>query len=827
MQKIRLKYADRDTAIIEAERQADQTADNYLKWLVPAEEILRAGFIDRPAESRIDSTYRQLDQHLLETRQALATALDRVAAPPEELEAVGEDPLKELPIELDQTEVRQLREELRQRRDKLLARADRLRWKVAQQNVEAMQALNERRLRLLPYLSAELRAELKGFGTTGVRQARHELSQVWLLLRYHLYATGRFFREVRRTGETGDSVIVAAFTFLKWLFPIGLFIWWRRRAEDTIAAWQTAAEDAATKARQPKGISRAERVIAFVRRVRRPVEWLLLSRSVFALLPKGATELLELQLLSTVLDWTLGGWFVVNAIDALLSDERRDRRTALQTAHLRWRTLRLLGRAVVAFGLLLSLTDSLVGEGTIYQWMSLLMWLTAVPIALAVVRWWRHVIFHFVGLQRKKGPVLKWVASAEEGWTAFAAAVVGGGYLLGQSAFKVVRSQLGGLDVVKRVLAYWFRREISRQADKRGDKDEGALLDDSTYAALSPEHKSDELVASVADEQLEDVIRRIHREGGGVYAIVGERGAGKSTLLERIRDRTEESKLLRCTPDGRAGFRPVLTEALGLSPEASPETIVECLNGWSGQSALLVDDTHFFVRPVVDGLHEIDLLLSLARRSSLKCTWVLSFDSVIWQLMRRAREVRPLFDDIIELRPWSEEGIVRLLASRSEAAEVDADFGPLVTELPEDADEYDEEDAMARAQRGYYRLLWDYSLGNPAVSLHFWRASLREGQGGRHLVRLFDPPSTDDLERLPDSTVFVLRAIVQLERASSDDVVEATMLPAAQVDDALRYALARRYIEEVDGRIRIRWTWFRTITRFLARRHLLSGPYQS
>jgi hypothetical protein len=74
--------------------------------------------------------------------------------------------------------------------------------------------------------------------------------------------------------------------------------------------------------------------------------------------------------------------------------------------------------------------------------------------------------------------------------------------------------------------------------------------------------------------------------------------------------------------------------------------------------------------------------------------------------------------------------------------------------------------------------------------------------------------------------VFVLRAVVQLDLASVDDIVEATMLSRAQVEDALRYASSREYTAESDGRHRLRWTWFRAITRFLARRHLLTGPYQ-
>ena len=94
------------------------------------------------------------------------------------------------------------------------------------------------------------------------------------------------------------------------------------------------------------------------------------------------------------------------------------------------------------------------------------------------------------------------------------------------------------------------------------------------------------------------------------------------------------------------------------------------------------------------------------------------------------------------------------------------------------------------------------------------------------MVRLFDPPSTQDLERLPDSAVFVLRAIVQLDEASEAVVSRPPMVKHNQVEDAIRYALVRRYIEQIGDRVRVRWTWFRTITRFLSRRHLLVGPYQ-
>jgi hypothetical protein len=74
---------------------------------------------------------------------------------------------------------------------------------------------------------------------------------------------------------------------------------------------------------------------------------------------------------------------------------------------------------------------------------------------------------------------------------------------------------------------------------------------------------------------------------------------------------------------------------------------------------------------------------------------------------------------------------------------------------------------------------------------------------------------------LPDTSVFVLRALVQLERAHPLELGNATGIGASEVEDALRFGLARGHFERSDDGYRVTWHWFRTVTRFLERRHLL------
>src|SRR5690606_33601361 len=137
-----------------------------------------------------------------------------------------------------------------------------------------------------------------------------------------------------------------------------------------------------------------------------------------------------------------------------------------------------------------------------------------------------------------------------------------------------------------------------------------------------------------------------------------------------------------------------------------------------------------------------------------------------WSFLERARGVKPMFDAVIELTPWGEEGIAKLLERRCDQTNINPDFSGLVGVLPADADEIDRQEALVRTSTGYHRLIWDYASGNPGIALHTWRRSLGQTGDGTVVVCNFRVPDVRELEALPDPPVFVLRAVVQLEFAS-------------------------------------------------------------
>ncbi len=817
---VKKKQADFEVELVKRERALGEAHEKFLGLERRVRELL-----DKPSSDPLaaDALYDEVRAELRIARADLALATTDLTGGDSSVPGPGEDRLVAIPAEVDRSATDKSRRDVEGIAATLTERENELRKDRAAKLYERVTLLNADRLNLLPRLSSDKRSAITGFGPTGVDQAAAELRQVVVVLHYHVALTLRWIARLSTSGARGQSALAVGFLVLRWFAPLFVFIWWRRRADRTLAGLREALKGGDGKTR-PRGAppTPAERFVNYVSRIHKPLEWLLLLWAVLWLVPVEAKSLLEVQLVSTIFGWTFGGAVVVQTIDTLAGgdSERRIRRSRLLTSHIRLRSLKLMGRVVVVFALILALSNHLVGEGTIYVWVFSVCWLSAVPVALVLVKWWREVIFERVALKRRKNAVDEWIGNNSEGWKSYPAAFAGGAILLGEGAYRAARSWVGRFDITRRVLAYLFRREISKKSDAASTETFGPL-DRASVEKLGPETASSQLVPSVADSQVDEIIKRIHLPGGGVFAVVGERGAGKTTVLERIVKEAPDVARVQCPFGGMEAFAPALLKSVEAGKDASLESVAAELDKEDRDVGILIDDAHRLIQPMMGGVRAFDRVLAIARSHSANVSWVFAFDEVIWRFFERMRGSRPAFDDVIRLKPWGEDAIVRLLTERSKEAGVSPSFSHLQGQLGADADEIDEEDAAERTAASYYRLLWDHSAGNPGVALHAWRSSLGIDEEGAVAVRAFSAPRIDELEGLPDNAVFVLRGVVQLERAEPEDLARATGIVIHEVEDALRFGLVRGYFRRSADGYRVTWRWFRTVTRFLQRRHLL------
>ena len=77
---------------------------------------------------------------------------------------------------------------------------------------------------------------------------------------------------------------------------------------------------------------------------------------------------------------------------------------------------------------------------------------------------------------------------------------------------------------------------------------------------------------------------------------------------------------------------------------------------------------------------------------------------------------------------------------------------------------------IVKTARGFYRLLNEFSQGNPAVAMHYWLESLKMRRNRRVEVSLFSKPDDTALRDLDERQLFALTAIAQHDNLNADEL---------------------------------------------------------
>lgn len=758
----------------------------------------RVGDAKTSGSSNSDATYDALRRALRESRDDLASALAALTSDGSDVPALGPDPLNSIPADVPTESTRQRRVVVERELSTARRDEDALREERASSLLDEIDILNRERLGLLPSLSPAKRDAITGFTSTGWDQARSEARHLALILRYHQHVARTWLGGLRRGTSAALSPWRTTAVAIPLLVVVVCFIWGRRRSRALLEL------GLASNARTDMGASSSlgRRALELLVKIHRPLERAIFFSCVFWLFPSDARSLLEVQLIASAVGWTLAGSLIVNTIDAFAAGSSTElvAQDEGRLGKLRLRSLRLVGRTVVVFTLILGLCARVVGEGTIYRWVFSTCWFAALPLFLLLVRWWRATAFERLDRLRKKTPLQVWILTNRSGWKSFAAAMIGASQLFATAAVKLVRSWGSNFDLARRAHAYFFKLELERIGEGHAHS-ELVALPASAMEALHPERSFAQWLACPSDGLRDGLIERAGARRGGLIAAVGSRGMGKSSLLRSIAQHVPDASIVSCEPKtSRIEFQ--------ASVEGSP-------------SIVLIDDAHRLVEARIGGLTRFDELIAYARAHSEASTWVFAISASVWPLLKRARDARPMFDETHILTPWKEGQLGVLLAERSQAAGISPNFGDLIEKLPPGSDEIDRQDALNAKRVGYERMLWDHVGGNPGLALQAWRVSLGQDKANEVHVRPLLIPDLTKLERLPDNSLFVLRAVLQLAPTTVEAVAQATRLRPDEVLQDIRFGKAQGFYDERSGGICVAWGWLRAVSRLLERRHLL------
>ncbi len=689
---------------------------------------------------------------------------------------------------------------------------DSFNWFNLEQNYLTQVSLAQSKQHLIQSVDEYTRSEITGFGPTGVTQFKQEWQLARLNVEYLFYFQLRSFKSLYN--DLLISPVPFIWSVCKVVFIYFLLIWWLRHSKRLIDLFRNSY------LKDKSSPSIWARAIWYLSKANKAIAWLVAITFSLQVLAE-IKSLQHLVFLEIFIWWIWGGAIAVSLI--LEMTYRYSHTSNKELVALRLSTIRRIVWTIIITGVVLQLSERTLGKGTIYYWILNTMYAWFFIMIVSVLNLWRERIFAFAEKAADRPLWVNWAISKKNTFAirvfATMATLV---WLLTHTIQYQLIAALSNYTFFSQALAYLFRIEVAKQTENVASEHSYARVKgDEAFKYILPGSMDSELIDYGSDE-IKQLSRYLMTDSPAVCVVTGERGIGTTTLLYTLLNKVKNAEplYLNCPYSGYAELLSLFALSLGLEEDATEIQILSYLRKSEQSYLVAIDNAQRLVKPMVGGLNSLMKLTNLLRRSKKNHRVVMAIEKSNWRFVDRARGERLLFDLVTMLPRWSEKQMHSLLDSRiNKDIESPVCFEGLVVPKQWDQDDTSDEE---RAKQGFYRILWHYADGNPTVALRFFRRSLnRNKETGAVNVRLFHVPDSQDLEQMPKPMLAVLRSIVQLEVASSEELSKCTQLSIAEVTGIVRYFQSRGYIESAEDKARVSDHWYRTITNVLDRQHLL------
>lgn len=346
----------------------------------------------------------------------------------------------------------------------------------------------------------------------------------------------------------------------------------------------------------------------------------------------------------------------------------------------------------------------------------------------------------------------------------------GGGLGVYLLAWKIVKQRVGELEFAKSFQAMVSRAILERKKRRSitkivHDRFPTGYLDRFNYEVRANPHWhiKREKYLGVLDQAYD---RWDSDKEGTTVLVCGDRGTGKSELIYSfLRDRKIKAKEGRLKP-GDTTIQEVCKRVSSQifdqedQSECSADEFIEKVLSLE-PSVILLENLENCILRQVDGFKTFTFIINLIMRTSGRHLWLVTFTPYAWTVAKRAVLGVDCFSHYLYLPGMSEEQIKKMILARHEdSSQLPLDFSGLAIEGKDKQKKVSQKEQEKAWQDLYFRILWDYTDGNPRQALYFWKTSLTF-ESNVAKVNLFDVPEQGILEGLRDKSLILLSALVE------------------------------------------------------------------
>lgn len=421
-------------------------------------------------------------------------------------------------------------------------------------------------------------------------------------------------------------------------------------------------------------------------------------------------------------------------------------------------------------------------------------------------------------------------------------------YVIGRESARLGREYLLEREWSKRINNFIFRKKIEiqqrEQAKREGDIDYSKMLPERYTSHFHTDRCLwDEPYMVERTVYLDEIIKIFEthsvRHKQGSVALIGETGIGKTTLLNQLDERMRELNdgreedvmylTIFTKMTGRPGVFRLLRRLFQLGPDIQTKAQLIRAIKRKSRKVIIVDDCHHLFLRQIGGFAGLELFLEVVNLTDTYHIWVLSFNRFAWYYLARVRRREHYFGKILPIAPWSEAEVQDLVSRRNLMAGTQCSFSDLVVaHEPAEADAFSYE--VIKSANGYFRLLHEFSQGNPRVAMTYWLRSLKpiervveegaeagdDAQEDALQVSLFRRPEQRVSQTLPDNYWFALTAIAQHGSLSATEMAGVINADLSFCETAINF-FEETDVISVDSRYRarLRPLYFRQVLKYM------------